>query len=127
RRLRDAAAPPQLRPDPLRPVGRDELRAAEGPRRRIGRLLSGRYVLRAATDGRRVARPPPPARGRERAGFHALRGPPGGACRPRGAWHLRGRYLPRARRPASGSARGGVGARGGAAARGPAAPRPGAG
>src|SRR5881296_2822076 len=52
-------------------------------------------VLRAATDGRRVARASPPDRGRERAGFHALRGPPGGACRARGAWHVRGRDLPR--------------------------------
>src|SRR5881398_1181631 len=126
RRLRDAAAPPQLRPDPLRPVGRDELRAAERPRRRIGRLLPGRYVLRAATDGRRVARPPPPAGGRERAGFHALRGPPGGTCRPRVTWHLRGRDLPRSRRPASGRLRGGVGARARATDRVPAAPLRGA-
>src|SRR2546430_7085703 len=122
RRLRDAAAPPQLRPDPLRPVGRDELRAAEGPGLRIGRLLPGRHVLRAATNGRRVARPPPPARGRERAGFHALRGPPGGPCRARGAWHPRGRYLPPSRRPPSGRLRSGVGARAPATERLTAAP-----
>ncbi len=126
RRLRDAAAPPQLRPDPLRRLRDDELRAAEGPGQRVGRLLPRGHLLRAATHGGRIAGPAPPVRGAERPGLHALRGATSGPRRAGGARELRGRRLPRTRGRHAGRLRGGVGAGARASDRVPAAPLRGA-